>query len=123
MSKTFSIEEFEELEKEMDIPKIPKMDLTSFLKIKEKHPEMRIGILKKEVNCFNSYKKGDAVLFTPYSLKECYGTMLWEDMKRHVRHCTIEVPSERYFKGESKVATIGTVTNVPLSFIDYELIV
>lgn len=111
------------VENEFKVPEIPIKDLSYFIKIKEKNPKMKIGILNKDINGMTVYKKGDIVLFTPYTIDECYGKMLWEEIEYYISLCTIEIPSERYFEGESNTPTIGTMVSVPLKFIEYEIII
>lgn len=116
------IENPEQLYKDLEIPQIPHVNLSRFIACQKRKPNRRIGVLKKEVPGLNSHKAGAFVLFTPYTPEECYGNMLWEEMKRHVKLCTMEVPSERFFKGESNIDTIGTIVGVPLSYIAYEIL-
>ncbi len=115
--------EIEEIENELNIPKIPTMDLSSFIKIKNKNKKMKIGVLNDKIDGLTSYKKGDIVLFTPYTVEECYNKMLWAEMEQHIKLCTLEVPSDRYFKGESNIPTIKTMVCVPLHYIDYEILI
>ncbi len=117
------IEEIEEIKKELKIREIPKMDLSTFVKIQAKNPKMKIGVLNSGIDGLTSYKKGDIVLFTPYTVEECYQKMLWAEMEQHIKLCTIEVPSSLYFKKESNISTIKCIVCVPIKYIEYEIVI
>ena len=116
-------ERIEQAKKELKIHKVPKVDISTFLQLKKEKPKMKIGVLGKKIEGLTSYSKGDMVLFTPYTVEESYGNMLWDDMEKYCNLCTIEVPSDRYFKKESRATTIKTIVGVPLDHIEYEIVV
>ena len=110
-----------QLQKELCVPEIPvQIDLSPYLKVCANNPKMRIGFLNSKIDGLTSYKKGDMVLFTPYTVEEEYGKHLWEDLKKHVQLCTIEVPASLYFK-DNKCLSIKCMVCVPQSYIGYEI--
>jgi len=126
-----TIKEINQIERQLGVPKIrkckttKKQGLQNYIAIKytPMHIKqgMKIGVLKNDIPSLSSYKKGELVLYTPYTVQEAYNNMLWDDMKKFVQKCTIEVPSSWYFKGESNISTIKTMVGVPLSYIAYEI--
>lgn len=117
-------EDYKVIAEQLGVPKIPVLDLSHYIAIKKEraHSGMRIGVLKDNIDGLTSFKAGEIVLFTPYTVEESYGNMLWKDMERHVKLCTMEVPSSRYFSGESRISTVKTTVGVPMKFIAYEIV-
>lgn len=113
--------EIKKAEKELSVPVIPKMDLSEYFYIQNENPKFKIGVLSRKLSGLTSFEKGEIVLFRPYTVEESYGNMLWAEMEKHVKLCTMEVPNSRYFTGESRISTNKTIVGVPLEFIEYEI--
>lgn len=83
-----------------------------------KKGKYKIGVISQDVKeGFTQFNKGQLVLFEPYTAKECYGKMLYADIKTHCQLCTTCIP---YLKND-KVYTASCCVGVPLSLISYEI--
>jgi len=109
-----------EIENELNVKKVRKVDLQPYIKYKSKSAysaTMKIGVLGQDIAGLSTQKKGSIVLFRQYTVEECYGKMDWETMKRHCNLCTVETPSS---DGES---SHNCIVGVPIEYIEYELFV
>lgn len=115
--------DIEQIKEELKLPQIPQYNLQPYTAVKARNKGMHIGVLKESIQSLTSYKKGDIVLYTPYTVEESYGKMLWSEMLQHCKLCTIESPASLYIKDDSNTFTVKTIVGVPLSCIEYEIVV
>ena len=114
----------EQLKKELkQPPKIKVLDLSQFITLQEKKPKFKIGVIGDVPKNFIGYKKGDVVLFTPYTIDEEYMDCFSKELEHRIQHCTVEIPNDRYFKGETNVDTVGTTVYFPLKYIQHEILI
>lgn len=101
---------------------VKQINLTYFMEVRKRNPLLRIGVLQFDINGLVSYKSGDFVLYKPYTFEELEGTMSYDDIQKHLKLCTIEIPNDKFFTGESNVDTVKTIIGIPLSYIQKEII-